>query len=204
MGSVVSRTTNSMRAYALRPFKKRGYFLTPEEYRERHPTYYDKIERIGNGRGRYSEEQVRQMRLKHRDEFRSVRKRLLAAVAPDAATRSRYVERFFTRRHPPRPSRRTRRASCPGAVGGGGGGAGAFGGVNAPTRVAALDHVPAASLPDPRDVALGISGGGGGGFERDGPPPPGGASVPSTLARRNLDFDGSPVGYKPSGALKRW
>lgn len=209
MGGVVSRTKNRMKAYVLRPFKKRGYFLTDAEYRERHPTYYDKIKRVGKGKGKFSAEQVQKMKLKHHDVFLSIRKRLLAAVAPDKASRSPYVERFFTRRHPPPPSQRNRPSSFPGVGrgvvgGGGGGGAGAFGGVNVPPRVAALDHIPVASLPDPRDVALGIAGGGGGRIECGVPPPPRGVSVPSTLARRQLDFDGSPVGYKPSRALKRW
>ena len=33
MGALVSRTRKGAKAYVLRPFKRRGYFLTQEEYR---------------------------------------------------------------------------------------------------------------------------------------------------------------------------
>jgi hypothetical protein len=91
MGGVASRTKSRMRAYVLRPFKKRGYFLTTAEYRERHPTYYDKIQKVGKGVGKYSKEQVAKMKLEHRDVFVSMRKRLLAAAAPTKAARVGYM-----------------------------------------------------------------------------------------------------------------
>ena len=189
------------------------------------------------------------MKLKHRDLFLSIRKRLLSTV-PDRAERSRYMEGFFTQRHPPRRSQLNHTAFSPG-TGAGGAGASVSGGTNVPPRIAALDHIAVASLPDPGDVALmrspgrssraNIGSGGDGGSEGGGrggdgssgrrrgggasssirggrgwgdvndevtyrgemgdAPPPG---VPATLARRQLDFDGSPTGYKASGALDRW
>ena len=63
MGALVSRTRKGAKAYVLRPFKRRGYFLTQEEYRERNPTIFDKI-----ASGKYTEEAVENMKLKRRDD----------------------------------------------------------------------------------------------------------------------------------------
>ena len=63
MGALVSRTRKRAKAYVLRPFKRRGYFLTAEEIRERNPTIFDKI-----ANGKYTEEAVED-ELKRRDDF---------------------------------------------------------------------------------------------------------------------------------------
>ena len=75
MGALVSRTRKGAKAYVLRPFKRRGYFLTQEEYRERNPTLFDKI-----ASGKYTEEAVEKMKLKRRDDFLALRRRTLAKV----------------------------------------------------------------------------------------------------------------------------
>ena len=62
-------------------------------------------------------------------------------------------------------------------------------GLNTPPRVAALDHVAAASPGREREQR----GGGGGGGD-----------MPPTLMRRTLEVDGSPMGYKPTKAARRW
>ena len=69
MGALVSRTRKGAKAYVLRPFKRRGYFLTQEEYRERNPTLFDKI-----ASGKYTEEAVEKMKLKRRDDFLALRR----------------------------------------------------------------------------------------------------------------------------------
>ena len=73
MGALVSRTRKRAKAYVLRPFKRRGYFLTAEEIRERNPTIFDKI-----ASGKYTEEAVEKMKLKRRDDFVALRREMLA------------------------------------------------------------------------------------------------------------------------------
>ena len=75
MGALVSRTRKRAKAYVLRPFKRRGYFLTAEEIRERNPTIFDKI-----ASGKYTEEAVEKMKLKRRDDFVALRREMLARV----------------------------------------------------------------------------------------------------------------------------
>ena len=81
MGALVSRTRKGAKAYVLRPFKRRGYFLTQEEYRERNPTLFDKI-----ASGKYTEEAVEKMKLKRRDDFLALRRQTL----PDQAAELLY------------------------------------------------------------------------------------------------------------------
>ena len=96
MGALVSRTRKGAKAYVLRPFKRRGYFLTQEEYRERNPTLFDKI-----ASGKYTEEAVEKMKLKRRDDFLALRKRTLAKVK-DPGTRTAIMKKFFTSHKPPK------------------------------------------------------------------------------------------------------
>ena len=99
MGALVSRTRKRAKAYVLRPFKRRGYFLTAEEIRERNPTIFDKI-----ANGKYTEEAVEKMKLKRRDDFMALRREMLARVR-DPAERAGVMAKFFTSRKPPRRSR---------------------------------------------------------------------------------------------------
>ena len=99
MGALVSRTRKGAKAYVLRPFKRRGYFLTQEEYRERNPTLFDKI-----ASGKYTEEAVEKMKLKRRDDFLALRKRTLAKVK-DPGTRTAIMKKFFTSHKPPKRTR---------------------------------------------------------------------------------------------------
>ena len=92
MGALVSRTRKRAKAYVLRPFKRRGYFLTAEEIRERNPTIFDKI-----ANGKYTEEAVEKMKLKRRDDFMALRREMLARVR-DPAERAGVMAKFFTSR----------------------------------------------------------------------------------------------------------
>ena len=159
MGALVSRTRKRAKAYVLRPFKRRGYFLTAEEIRERNPTIFDKI-----ANGKYTEEAVEKMKLKRRDDFMALRREMLARVR-DPAERAGVMAKFFTSRKPPRRSRVNlpHEAWAPGAgtgagvgaVGGGVSGAGVPAGMSRSARVVSVDDAPVGSLPDPRRVALG-------------------------------------------------
>ena len=99
MGALVSRTRKGAKAYVLRPFKRRGYFLTQEEYRERNPTLFDNI-----ASGKYTEEAVEKMKLKRRDDFLALRRRTLAKVK-DPGTRTSIMKKFFTSHKPPKRTR---------------------------------------------------------------------------------------------------
>ena len=159
MGALVSRTRKRAKAYVLRPFKRRGYFLTAEEIRERNPTIFDKI-----ASGKYTEEAVEKMKLKRRDDFVALRREMLARTR-DPAERAGVMAKFFTSRKPPRRSRVNlpHEAWAPGAgtgagvgaVGGGVSGAGVPAGMSRFARVVSVDDAPVGSLPDPRRVALG-------------------------------------------------
>ena len=159
MGALVSRTRKRAKAYVLRPFKRRGYFLTAEEIRERNPTIFDKI-----ASGKYTEEAVEKMKLKRRDDFVALRREMLARTR-DPAERAGVMAKFFTSRKPPRRSRVNlpHEAWAPGAgtgagvgaIGGGVSGAGVPSGQSQFARLVSVDDAPVGSLPDPRDVALG-------------------------------------------------
>ena len=166
MGALVSRTRKGAKAYVLRPFKRRGYFLTQEEYRERNPTLFDKI-----ASGKYTEEAVEKMKLKRRDDFLALRRRTLAKVK-DPGTRTAIMKKFFTSHKPPKrtrvnlPHKAWDVAGQTGAgVGsgrlGGVAGAGVPAGMSAQARVVSMDDAPVGALPDPRDIALGRAAGGG-------------------------------------------
>ena len=167
MGALVSRTRKGAKAYVLRPFKRRGYFLTQEEYRERNPTIFDKI-----ASGKYTEEAVEKMKLKRRDDFLALRRQTLAKVK-DPGTRTAIMKNFFTSHKPPKrtrvnlPHKAWDVAGQTGAgVGsgrlGGVAGAGVPAGMSAQARVVSMDDAPVGALPDPRDIALGRAAGGGG------------------------------------------
>lgn len=159
MGALVSRTRKRAKAYVLRPFMRRGYFLTKEEIRERNPTIFDKI-----ANGKYTEEAVEKMKLKRRDDFMALRREMLARVR-DPAERADIAAKFFTSRKPPRRSRVNlpHEAWAPGAgtgagagvIGGGVSGAGVPAGMSQFARVVSVDDAPVGSLPDPRRVARG-------------------------------------------------
>ena len=166
MGALVSRTRKGAKAYVLRPFKRRGYFLTQEEYRERNPTLFDKI-----ASGKYTEEAVEKMKLKRRDDFLALRRRTLAKVK-DPGTRTSIMKKFFTSHKPPKrtrvnlPHKAWDVAGQTGAgVGsgrlGGVAGAGVPAGMSSQARVVSMDDAPVGALPDPRDIALGRAAGGG-------------------------------------------
>ena len=84
MGAVASVAYGAKRrvkAYLLRPFKRRGYLLTAAEHRALHPTYHDKV-----ASGKYTKDAVSRMKLKHRDVFVSMRQGLHSASQLNLST----------------------------------------------------------------------------------------------------------------------
>ena len=263
---------NSIKRRVLKPFKKRGYFLTEEEKRRLNPTHFDKI----NGRFRkYHPADVKAMKLKHRAEFLALRKKMIAAAAKGSKAKERQVMRALFNA--------TRERSD--AVNGGGGDFRADADADAdgsrrlqnkskwgvakaslafglpdkkkragpalrwrdgpafatPPHIASMDCEP--MKHDPSDL---VHGDGGDGWEpgatrrRPPTPTPGRStplrddwgrafsevdsdseleyetfetdlnddedmtSIPKTLRRRRINFDGTPVSYARAGASLRW
>ena len=176
MGGTLSRVGRRLTSAVLGPLKSRGYLLTAAERRALRPTYFDKI-----ASGAYRPSEVKKMKLRHRDQFLALRRALLRAV-PRGARRSRYMERFFTERRPPRPTRLGFEAR---SVTDGTGHGGVATGSSGPPRLVSMDDVRSEALSDPRGA-------------------PEAGRMPVTLRRRRLNLDGTVVEYDTPEAVERW
>mgnify|MGYP002836794537 CR=1 FL=1 len=147
--SLASRAKRGAKAYVLRPFKRRGYFLTRAEYKERHPSYYDKVD---SDAYMFEPEALMRLKLNHKDHFRRLRQKLLASVEDDVA-RARYLERYAAR--VARANARKNHASPARARFDPAGASRANAGFVPGARTASLDALPPGAVPDAREVAPG-------------------------------------------------
>jgi hypothetical protein len=230
--SLASRAKRGAKAYVLRPFKRRGYFLTRAEYKERHPSYYDKVD---SDAYMFEPEALMRLKLNHKDHFRRLRQKLLASVEDDVA-RARYLERYAAR--VARANARKNHASPARARFDPAGASRANAGFVPGARTASLDALPPGAVPDAREVALGRFDPSddrcsrreshrpsdddddaffhrrrrrswGGHFDSPRPPPPSvsdavGTAVPARLAFQRLEPSGACAEYDTSEGVSRW
>ena len=225
--SLASRAKRGAKAYVLRPFKRRGYFLTRAEYKERHPSYYDKVD---SDAYMFEPEALMRLKLNHKDHFRRLRQKLLASVEDDVA-RARYLERYAAR--VARANARKNHASPARARFDPAGASRANAGFVPGARTASLDALPPGAVPDAREVALGrfdpsdehTCSRRESTFPSDDdddaffhhhrrrssprPPPPSvsdavGTAVPARLAFQRLEPSGACAEYDASEGVSRW